>query len=75
MWFSLSIIVLFVPLGFYSSAAQEDESPFLKSAAASDQRLRIFSWLQVYKATWRVQTVAVKMLTHTTEKQMDAFMR
>jgi predicted unusual protein kinase regulating ubiquinone biosynthesis (AarF/ABC1/UbiB family) len=30
---------------------------------------------QVYKATWRVQTVAVKMLTHTTEKQMHAFMR
>lgn len=31
--------------------------------------------VQVYKATWRVQTVAVKMLTHTTEKQMDAFKR
>lgn len=30
---------------------------------------------QVYKATWRVQTVAVKMLTHTTEKQMEAFRR
>lgn len=30
---------------------------------------------QVYKATWRVQTVAVKMLTHTTEKQMESFRR
>ena len=31
--------------------------------------------VQVYKALWRVQTVAVKMLVNTTEKQMDAFKR
>jgi len=30
---------------------------------------------QVCKATWRVQTVAVKMLLNTTEKQLEAFRR
>ena len=30
---------------------------------------------QVYKAQWRVQTVAVKMLSNTTEKQMEGFKR
>jgi len=29
----------------------------------------------VCKATWRVQTVAVKMLLNTTEKQLEAFRR
>ena len=31
--------------------------------------------MQVYKAQWRVQTVAVKMLSNTTAKQMEAFQR
>ena len=31
--------------------------------------------MQVYKAQWRVQTVAVKMLSNTTAKQMEAFKR
>lgn len=31
--------------------------------------------VQVCKATWRVQTVAVKMLHNTTEKQLEAFRR
>ena len=31
--------------------------------------------LQVYKAQWRVQIVAVKMLTNTTAKQMEGFKR
>ena len=30
---------------------------------------------QVYKAQWRVQTVAVKMLSNTTAKQMEGFKR
>ena len=29
----------------------------------------------MYKAQWRVQTVAVKMLSNTTAKQMEAFKR
>ncbi|KAK9904880.1 hypothetical protein WJX75_004665 [Coccomyxa subellipsoidea] len=45
---------------------QADGQPWVLGEGASGS---------VYKATWRVQTVAVKMLTHTTEKQMDAFKR
>ena len=30
---------------------------------------------QVCKATWRVQTVAVKMLLNATQKQLEAFRR
>ena len=35
----------------------------------------VFNHPQVYKAQWRVQTVAVKMLSNTTAKQMEAFQR